>query len=107
MGNICSENAKQLMESISTSHFSPCILSNSLLVLMYNSHRTYRARTEEWNSVTNLGEAISFLFQSIVFLSILLSIFCTTLIREQYTGSGAEEWDTSVKSLEVLSALVK
>ena len=95
------------MESISTSHFSPSVLINSVLVLMYNSHRTVRARTEEWNSVTNSGDAISFLIQSIVFLSILLSIFCTTLIREQYTGSGTEEWDTSVKSLKALSALVR
>ena len=95
------------MESISTSHFSPCILTNSVLVLMYNSHRTVCARTEQWNSVTNLGDAISFLIQSIVFLSILLSIFCTTLIREQYTGSGTEEWNTSAKSLEVLSTLVR
>ena len=74
---------------------------------MYNSHRTVRARTEELNSVINLGDAISFHIQSIVFLSILLSIFCTTLIRGQYMGSGTEEWDTSAKSLEALSNLVR
>ena len=95
------------MEFISTSHFSPSILTNSVLVLLYNSHRTVRARTEEWNSVTKLGDAISFLTQSIVFLSILLSIFCTTLIGELYTGSGTEEWNTPAKSLEALSTLVR
>jgi len=108
--NVVSLNAFNAHQSWSQSYWHVCPRfwqgSNVWKIhKIFDSSFDVRQRWKKRNSTTNLSDAISSLMrwfnQLLSCLPILLSIVCTTLMREQFTGSRTEVWKTSTKSREV------
>ena len=89
------------------------ILTSSVLVLLYHSHKTVvqrveNRREEQSNKLTRRYLLPYEMTQSIFLfpLNSVVGIF-SFLMREQHTGSITEERKTSTKSFEVLSSLTR